>query len=143
VPFRDRTEGSFFHSSEGLSMSERRFRRLFADAPAGMLLINRNRLIVDANDALCSIARAELSEIVGRDFIEFVPRHFRDQFREHLADVFRTGRHQAVERPLRRVDGRSSRRRISWSSTCRTSPRPAACASSSRRGMHSSSRPTG
>jgi PAS domain S-box-containing protein len=86
-------------------MSERRFRRLFADAPAGMLLINRNRLIVDANDALCSIARAELSEIVGRDFIEFVPRHFRDQFREHLADVFRTGRHQAVERPLRRVDG--------------------------------------
>jgi PAS domain S-box-containing protein len=86
-------------------MSERRFRRLFADAPAGMLLIGRNRMIVDANDALCTIAGAELSDIVGRDFLDFVPRHFRSQFRERLLEVFRTGRHQALERPLRRVDG--------------------------------------
>jgi PAS domain S-box-containing protein len=86
-------------------MSERRFRRLFADAPAGMLMISRNGTIVDANDALCSIAGTELSEIVGRAFLDFVPRSLRDQFGERFAAVFRTGRLEAGERPLRRADG--------------------------------------
>jgi PAS domain S-box-containing protein len=97
MSFRDRTEG--------LTMSERRFRRLFADAPAGMLLINRNRTIVDANEALCSIAGAHASDLVGRDFLDFVPRLLRPQFDLAFAKVFRTGRLEAGERPLRRGDG--------------------------------------
>jgi PAS domain S-box-containing protein len=86
-------------------MSERRFRRLFADAPAGMLLISRNGMVVDANDTLCSIVRAELADVVGRNFREFVPSELHEAFEQRFVDLFRRGKIDPVERPLLRVDG--------------------------------------
>jgi PAS domain S-box-containing protein len=97
VSFRDRTEG--------LTSSERRFRRLFADAPAGMALIAPNGLIVDANQALCAIARAQVSDLVGHDFREFVLPEDRDVYDERFRTLFTRGFSGNVERRLLAVDG--------------------------------------
>jgi PAS domain S-box-containing protein len=97
VSFRDRTEG--------LTMSERRFRRLFADAPAGMALLSAKGLIIDANEALCEIARCEVGGLVGHDFREFVHPRDRIVFDERFKRLFTHGFSGRIERCLLAADG--------------------------------------
>jgi PAS domain S-box-containing protein len=97
VSFRDRTEG--------LTMSERRFRRLFADAPAGMALLSATGLIIDANEALCAIARAEPGDLVGRHFSEFVLPEDRELYRGRFSSLLAGGASGTIERPLLAADG--------------------------------------
>jgi len=97
VSFRDRTEG--------LTMSERRFRRLFADAPAGMALLSATGLIVDANDALCAIARAEPGDLVGHHFTEFVLPEDREVYGARFTNLLGGGTSGTIERPLLAADG--------------------------------------
>jgi PAS domain S-box-containing protein len=97
VPFRDRTES--------LTMSERRFRRLFADAPAGMALLSPTGLILDANDALCTIARARIDELVGHDFRDFVRPRDRRLYSDRFKLLFERGLPGRIERILLAADG--------------------------------------
>jgi PAS domain S-box-containing protein len=97
VPFRDRTES--------LTLSERRFRRLFADAPAGMALLSPTGLILDANDALCAIARADIDDLVGHDFRDFVRPRDRHLYSERFKLLFARGIPGRVERVLLAADG--------------------------------------
>ena len=96
---------SFLDRAESMASSERRFRRLFAGAPAGMALLSSTGLILDANEALCAIAGAQTGDLVGHDFREFVPGGQKELYGERFRTLMMHGLSGAVERPLLTVDG--------------------------------------
>jgi PAS domain S-box-containing protein len=88
-----------------LNESERRFRQLFAGAPAGMAILAADGRIVSVNAALCAIARTDEDGIVGRDFRDFVDPADRDDYTSRFASLVSTGEVSRVDRRLRAADG--------------------------------------
>jgi diguanylate cyclase (GGDEF)-like protein/PAS domain S-box-containing protein len=57
-----------------LQKSESRFQKAFAHAAIGMVLVTHDRLVLQANPALCEILARPIEELLGADFGEFVHR---------------------------------------------------------------------
>jgi PAS domain S-box-containing protein len=74
-----------------LNASERRFREVFAGAPAGMAIVAADGRIVSANGALCGIARTDEDAIVGSHFTDFVAPADREEYAARFAAVGANG----------------------------------------------------
>src|SRR3990172_6309753 len=57
-------------AEEELRLSEERFKRIFEEGPIGMVLVNLNREIVTANEALCRLLGYSAQELVGRNMTD-------------------------------------------------------------------------
>ena len=88
-----------------LSRSEERFRRVFADAPAGMALVGVDGRIVSTNAALAALARVDGSSIPGRRFLEFVWPEDTARYEQSFATLLGDGFVGPVERRFRADDG--------------------------------------
>ena len=58
-------------ASEKLIASEQKFRKLFEDAPNGIILIDKKGYILDSNSAFCELADVSKEEIVGSYVFRF------------------------------------------------------------------------
>ncbi|HZR95125.1 MAG TPA: PAS domain-containing sensor histidine kinase [Gaiellaceae bacterium] len=85
--------------------SEAQFRRIFADAPAGMAIIAPDGRIASANAALASIAKAEEDSLVGRSVGDFVFLEDREVFEASFADALAGRPRRKAPRRLRAADG--------------------------------------
>jgi two-component system sensor histidine kinase VicK len=70
VVVHDVTEEST--AAEAVLLSEQRFRALFESAPSGVVIIDSERKISDANSALGAMLGMPLAEMIGRSMVEFV-----------------------------------------------------------------------
>jgi PAS domain S-box-containing protein len=86
---------------EALRHSEERFRRLTAMATEGVL-IHDDGVIVDANPSLARIFGYELSEVIGRNVLEFVPE---PEDRQRVGEHMRSESAEPYEISARRRDG--------------------------------------
>lgn len=57
-----------------LQRSEKRFQKAFAHAAIGMALVTRERMVLQANPALCTILGRDAQALIGSDFGAFVHR---------------------------------------------------------------------
>ena len=71
-------------AEEQLRESEERFRGTFQHAPIGMLLVDTQGLVFQANDFACSVLDYELDDLVGTDISFLAPADERDGLRDML-----------------------------------------------------------
>lgn len=57
-------------AEEALRNAEERFRRVFEEGPIGIVMVARDRVITDANDAFCSIVGYRPDEVIGIAFAD-------------------------------------------------------------------------
>jgi PAS domain S-box-containing protein len=55
-----------------LKESEEKFKKLFDDAPAGIALVDKNRIIKEANNSLLQLLPIQKEEFIGKNFVELV-----------------------------------------------------------------------
>lgn len=97
-------------AEDGLRRSESRFRAIYDQAPAAMLLIDAKGLITDANSQAQALLQRSINELNGQPLVGFVPEAARRQVAEEL-DSSGAQAWQG-EFPLLRADGQE--RLISW-----------------------------
>jgi PAS domain S-box-containing protein len=89
-----------------LDVNQRRFRRLFADAPAGMAILARDGRITAVNGAICAIARSSEEALVGRHFLEFIRNPDQPTSIHRFREALERGvQPEPAERMLRVPDG--------------------------------------
>ncbi|MGZ8715847.1 MAG: PAS domain-containing sensor histidine kinase [Gaiellaceae bacterium] len=91
--------------SAQLRESEERFRRLFADAPAGMLLLEASGVIQDANAAFCRYAKRSEEEVVGSNYLDLVFPENREEYARLFASHLTGNAADPIERRFRAKDG--------------------------------------
>ena len=55
-------------AEEALRHAEERFRRVFEEGPIGIVMVDRNRAITDANEAFCNIVGYPPDEVISKSF---------------------------------------------------------------------------
>lgn len=60
------------------AQAQKRMTSIFESAPNGMLVVNREGIITQANSMVASIFRCEASDLVGRSVESLVPNEFRE-----------------------------------------------------------------
>lgn len=88
-----------------LRESEERFRRLFADAPAGMLLLEASGVIQSANAAFCRYAKRSEAEVVGGSFLDLVYPEDREGYTRRFGSRLTGNAADPIERRFRAKDG--------------------------------------
>ncbi|HLE54141.1 MAG TPA: PAS domain S-box protein [Thermoplasmata archaeon] len=76
-------------AEEQLAQSERRFRTLFEAAADGIVLLDREGLMLDVNPAAEAIIGAPRSALVGRNMAEVIPANELERAREYMREVLR------------------------------------------------------
>ncbi|MCC7041213.1 MAG: EAL domain-containing protein [Burkholderiales bacterium] len=70
-----------------LQASENRFQKAFAHAAIGMALVTHERIVLQANPALCSIVGRDAASLIGSDFGAYVHREDRAALDRDLSDL--------------------------------------------------------
>lgn len=65
------------------AQAQKRMSSIFESAPNGMLVVNRDGLITQANSMVASIFRCQAEELIGKSVESLVPKEFREQ---HVVD---------------------------------------------------------
>jgi PAS domain S-box-containing protein len=89
----------------GLDASQSRFRKLFADAPAGMAILSPDGRVLSANAALCAVMRAPEQDLVGRNYLDWVGADDRAEHSEVFESVSEGADAEVGERRFRAADG--------------------------------------
>ena len=90
-------------AEEAMRRSESKFRAIYAQAQAGIALLDDQGRLVDANPAMLRLLSREASEVIGRALADFAPR---DQAQRIVAfAVAPEGPVNALEVPMQRPDG--------------------------------------
>jgi PAS domain S-box-containing protein len=104
----DRARGrlaTLFVRNRRLRESEERFRRVFADAPAGMLILGASGIIQGVNAAYCRDAHSSEEDLVGSSFLELVFPEEREKYARMFKERLAGSVGEAVERRFRARDG--------------------------------------
>ena len=89
-----------------LEVAEERFRRVFEDSPAGMVLADLDQRILDANPAFAAFLGRAVDEIVGRHVSEFTePGDMEVNRRLHRRLLAGQTSHYTMEKRYVRKDG--------------------------------------
>lgn len=102
VQLEDETERRQFH--ETLARSERQYRTLFEEAPAGILVMGNDRNILHVNRRLCQLLGFSREELTGQRARALLEDERGELVPPGLAGT-RAGNRLVVERRLRRKDG--------------------------------------
>jgi PAS domain S-box-containing protein len=94
-----------FVRNRRLRESEEQFRRVFADAPAGMLILGASGIIQGVNAAYCRDARSSEEELVGSSFLELVYPEEREKYARLFEERLAGSVGHPVERRFRAKDG--------------------------------------
>ncbi len=98
-------------AEEAMRRSESKFRAIYAQAQAGIALLDDQGLVVDANPAMLRMLSRAEDEVVGRPLAEFAPREHAPRIVEF--SVAPEGPVHALEVPMQRPDG--SLIHVEWS----------------------------
>lgn len=92
------------YTEESLRLSEERYKNLFDKSPVGILLIDENGYIINANDAFGKLSGYSLEEIIGNHVKMFAPAGNENRADENIKYLMNTGylEHQVTSR---RKDG--------------------------------------
>ncbi len=92
--------------ASSLHVAEERFRRVFDDSPAGMVLADLDQRILDANAAFAAFLGRDVDEIVGRHVSEFTePGDMKVNRRLHHRLLAGQTSHYSMEKRYVRKDG--------------------------------------
>ena len=80
------------------------------NSPAGHLVVNRRGVIVRANNTARHLLRTFEGSVAGRRLYDFIPSDWRDALFLHLRRLWKTGRPERVDLPLKRRKGAGGRR---------------------------------
>ena len=91
---------------QALSETSRLFESIFTHATDGIWIIDRNRITVNANQAMCRMLGLPLEKVVGRDIYNFVDQKGVATFKKmtNLSQEHGRGQHYEIE--LMQPDGR-------------------------------------
>lgn len=92
------------HAEQALTESEARYRALFEYAPYGIVIVDREGRLLDANPGLCRMLGYTRDEIVGRDAADFVTPDVRADVEPALQRIREAGDY-LQEWQVRRKDG--------------------------------------
>jgi PAS domain S-box-containing protein len=79
--------------------------RIFADAPVGLIALDRSGLIQEVNAAFCTYAKYSEAELVGSNLLDLVPPEDREDGEERFRARTAGSVAASVERRLRAKDG--------------------------------------
>jgi two-component system, cell cycle sensor histidine kinase and response regulator CckA len=82
--------------TDALAESERRYRFLFEESPAGSIIIAPDGLILDVNAAFLRILDFEKADVVGRRALDFIAPELREHTGDNIKRRF-TGEHVPAE----------------------------------------------
>jgi hypothetical protein len=88
---------------EASQLSESKFRTIYAQAPSGIVLLDRDGVIVGANPALLAMLLREVDQVVGHPFSSFASREWAERIDALLAPADIPSKSQDV--PMQRSDG--------------------------------------
>jgi PAS domain S-box-containing protein len=88
-----------------LERSEEHSRRIFADAPVGLIVLGRSGLIQSVNPAFCAYVKYPESELVGSSLLDLVPADERAESERRFRARTPGSIGESVERRLRAKDG--------------------------------------
>lgn len=93
-------------SDQALGESEERFRLLFKYSPIGLVLVNLDRKITDANEAFCALVGRGLEELRGGSFLDITHPESRETSRSNVNDLLENKiSHYAIEKRYVHKDG--------------------------------------
>jgi len=88
---------------EASQLSESKFRTIYAQAPSGIVLLDRDGVIVGANPALLTMLMREVDQVVGHPLSSFASAEWAERIDALLAPADIPSKSQDV--PMRRSDG--------------------------------------
>jgi PAS domain S-box-containing protein len=84
-------------------LSESKFRTIYAQAPSGIVLLDRGGIIVGANPAMLALLKLDVDQVVGQTLSSFAPYDWRERIDALFAEAEISSKSQDV--PMRRSDG--------------------------------------
>ena len=96
-------------AEEAMRHSEAKFRAIYAQAPGGICLLNRNGEFIDLNPAMLKFLRRDASAIVGHRVSEFVPKEWVQRVDAYTRHTGAGGTH---EFPM--IDARGELLHLEW-----------------------------
>ncbi|MBC8319640.1 MAG: PAS domain S-box protein [Bacteroidetes bacterium] len=75
-----------------LIFSEEKFRKLFSEAPDGILLINAKGIIVDCNQAYCNLLECKKDEIINKHIFASICKKDMSLWEEKFQSLSKTGK---------------------------------------------------
>jgi PAS domain S-box-containing protein len=94
------------HAETEIRMREERYRRIVETAGEGFILMDKNLIITDVNEALCRLVGLHREHIIGKTPLEFAAEDFR-QFMETNQKEISAGKYKQFEGTVVSKNGRN------------------------------------
>jgi len=94
------------HAEAEIRKREERYRRIVETAGEGFILMDKNLIITDVNEALCHLVGLHREDIIGKTPLEFATKDFR-QFMEINKKEISAGKYKEFEGTLVSQNGRN------------------------------------
>ncbi len=81
-------------AEDRLRRSEEKYRRIIETTGEGFLLMDKNLVIVDLNNAFCRMIGITSKQLIGRNFIDFISENHRFYISANRDDLFNTSNYR-------------------------------------------------